>query len=71
LLITGETIQFFDEPAETWFRERFKPAAGELAAFLANLKPLAANSAYVASVLPQLMLEAGQFDELGWRRKRG
>ena len=64
LLITGETIQFFDEPAETWFRERFKPAAGELAAFLANLKPLAANSAYVASVLPQLMLEAGQFDEL-------
>jgi len=64
LLITGEVIQFFDEPAETWFRERFKPAAGELAAFLENLKPLAANSAYVASVLPQLMLEAGQFDEL-------
>jgi len=64
LLITSEAIQFFDEPAETWFRERFKPAAGELAAFLENLKPLAANSAYVASVLPQLMLEAGQFDEL-------
>ncbi len=64
LLITGEAIQFFDEPAETWFRERFKPTAGELAAFLENLKPLAANSAYVASVLPQLMLEAGQFDEL-------
>jgi len=64
LLITGEAIQFFDEPAETWFRDRFKPAAGELAAFLENLKPLAANSAYVASVLPQLMLEAGQFDEL-------
>ncbi len=64
LLITGEAIQFFDEPAETWFRERFKPAAGELAAFLENLNPLAANSAYVASVLPQLMLEAGQFDEL-------
>lgn len=64
LLITGEAIQFFDEPAETWFREKFKPSAGELAAFLENLKPLAANSAYVASVLPQLMLEAGQFDEL-------
>lgn len=64
LLVTGEAIQFFDEPAETWFRERFKLAAGELAVFLENLKPLAASSAYVASVLPQLMLEAGQFDEL-------
>ncbi len=64
LLVTGNTIQFLDEPAETWFRERFKPTAEDLAAFLASLKPLASSSAYVASVLPQLMLEAGQFPEL-------
>lgn len=64
LLVTGGTIQFFDEPAETWFRDRFKPTAGDLAAFVASLKPLAASNAYVASALPQLMLEAGDVAEL-------
>jgi len=64
LLVTGNTIQFLDEPAETWFRDRFKPTAVDLATFVTSIKPLAASSAYVASVLPQLMLEAGQFAEL-------
>lgn len=64
LLVTGDTIQFFDEPAETWFRDRFKPTASDLVGFLANLKVLAAGSSYVASALPQLMLGAGQFEEL-------
>ncbi|MDV6346525.1 NACHT domain-containing protein [Nitrosomonas sp. Is35] len=64
LLMTGETIQFFDEPAETWFRERFKPKATKLAEFIGILKPLASRSAYAAAALPQLMLEAGQFSEL-------
>jgi len=64
LMMTGETIQFFDEPAETWFRERFKPKATKLAEFIGILKPLASKSAYAAATLPQLMLEAGQFSEL-------
>ncbi|RWL80907.1 MAG: NACHT domain-containing protein [Mesorhizobium sp.] len=64
LLVTGETIQFFDEPSETWFRERFKPTAADLSSFVASIRPLASGSTYVAAVLPQLMLEAGQFDEL-------
>lgn len=64
LLVTGDTIQFFDEPAETWFRDRFKPTASDLVGFVTTLKPLAATSSYVASALPQLMLEAGQFTEL-------
>ena len=64
LLVAGDTIQFFDEPAETWFREKFKPSAAAMSAFIASLTPLAATSAYVASVLPQLMLEAGKFSEL-------
>ena len=64
LVVTAETIQFFDEPAETWFRDKFKPTISELAEFVTNLKPLAENSSYVASTLPQLMLEAGQFTEL-------
>ena len=64
LIVTGETIQFFDEPAETWFRDRYKPNADKLGPFIDNLKPLASGSAYVAAALPQLMLEAGQFDQL-------
>ena len=64
LIVLGDTVQFFDEPAETWFREQFKPKASQLAGFIELLKPLASTSAYVASALPQLMLEAGQFAEL-------
>ncbi len=64
LLLVGDAIQFFDEPAETWFRERFRPTATELTDFVSNLKPLAERSAYIAASLPPLMLEAGQFNEL-------
>jgi hypothetical protein len=64
LLVTGDSIQFFDEPAETWFREKFQPSARAMDEFIASLKPLAAASAYVASALPQLMLGAGKFSEL-------
>ena len=64
LHLAGETIQFFDEPAETWFRHRFKAGASDLTAFLEVMKPLAPSSSYVASALPSLMLEAGQYPEL-------
>ncbi len=64
LMVAGETVQFFDEPAETWFRDHFKPEASDLAKFIEILRPLASKSAYVAAALPQLMLEAGQFSEL-------
>jgi hypothetical protein len=64
LLVTGDTVQFFDEPAETWFRDRFRPTASGLADFIARLRQLTAGSGYVASALPQLMLEASQFSEL-------
>ena len=64
LLVLDNTIQFRDEPSETWFREQFKPTNEDLLEFIRKLRPLAANSGYVASILPQLMLEAGLFDEL-------
>jgi hypothetical protein len=64
LLMAGEAIQFLDEPAETWFRDKFRPSAQEMVSFITSLKPLANGSAYVASMLPQLMLEAGLFSEL-------
>lgn len=64
LLVAGDTIQFFDEPAETWFRERYKPTAQAMKEFIVSLKPLATGSAYVGAALPQLMLEAEMFTEL-------
>ena len=64
LLVLGDTVQFRDEPVETWFRENFKPSEEQLSKFIAKLQPLASESAYVASTLPQLMLEAGQLSEL-------
>jgi hypothetical protein len=64
LLVSEETIRFRDEPAETWFRDRFRPTAEQMVQFVVRLKPLAADSVYVASALPSLMLEAGMLDEL-------
>lgn len=64
LLVIDSTIQFLDEPAESWFRQKFRPEKSTLYSFIQRLDPLASNSAYVASTLPQIMLEAGQFTEL-------
>jgi hypothetical protein len=65
LLIAAEAIQFRDEPTETWFRKRFKPATNqELQAFIDILRPLANTNAYAAAALPQLMLEAGELTQL-------
>lgn len=64
LLVKGSSLHFLDEPAETWFQERFKPDPANLATFLQRLRPLAASSSYVASTLPQLLLAAGLMDEL-------
>ncbi len=64
LLVKGNSLHFLDEPAETWFREQFQPDPAGLKRFLDRLRPLAAQSSYVASTLPQLLLAAGQLDEL-------
>lgn len=64
LIVREDAIQFRDEPTETWFRERFRPNGEQLNAFIARLLPAASGSAYVSAGLPQLLLEAGRFDEL-------
>ena len=64
LSLTGDAVQFFDEPSETWFRETYKPTETKLIEFISALQPLALRSSYVASALPQLMLEAGRYGEL-------
>ncbi len=64
LVLAGDSIQFRDEPSETWFREHFKPRSTDFGLFIEKLMPIATTSAYVAAVLPQLMLEADRFSEL-------
>lgn len=64
LLVRGDSIQFRDEPTETWFRQRFKPSGAELKSFAERLRPLANRSAYVAAVLPSVLLQAGDFEKL-------
>jgi hypothetical protein len=64
LVVDGDALQFRDEPTETWFRSRFKPAGDALRGLIERLRPLAVTSAYVATSLPHLLWEAGDFDEL-------
>lgn len=63
--LSDNYIQFVDEPTETWFRESYKPKNNILIAeYVEKLKPLAESSTYVASVLPQLLMDAGKFEDL-------
>lgn len=64
LLLRDDSVQFRDEPTETWFQEHFRPDREELEAFVRRLKPLARESRYAASALPALMLSTDRFDEL-------
>ena len=64
LFVLEDAVQFRDEPVETWFQKNFRPSDEQLSEFIARLQPLASESAYVASTLPQLMLEAGQLSKL-------
>jgi hypothetical protein len=64
LLVDGNSVQFRDEPTETWFRNHYRPTGDALAAFLNRLTPLAVSESYVAASLPELLWEAGKFDTL-------
>lgn len=64
LLVRDDSVQFRDEPTETWFQKHFRPEQEELEAFVRRLKPLAQESRYAASALPALMLSTNCFDEL-------
>lgn len=64
LFVKGNSLHFLDEPAETWFRETFKPDTDGLNQFLKRLRPLANESSYVASTLPQILLAAERLEEL-------
>jgi hypothetical protein len=64
LWISDSSVQFRDEPTETWFRKTYLAGKENYLAYIARLEPLATDSTYVAEVLPQLYLQAGEYDKL-------
>lgn len=64
LWISDSTVQFRDEPTETWFRKKFCGTVSDFRDYISSLEPLASNSSYVSQVLPQLYLQAEQYDKL-------
>ncbi|WP_222126499.1 hypothetical protein [Kocuria salsicia] len=64
LILDGQSVQFLDEPTETYFRDRH-PATQEVAAQAASqLRALSGSSAYAASSLPEVLWSASLHDEL-------
>ncbi|MEG4202802.1 hypothetical protein QUA20_02570 [Microcoleus sp. Pol7_A1] len=64
LWISENSVQFRDEPTETWFRERFSASKQQIESYIMSLKPLASEFSYVAQVLPSLLLQSENYDEL-------
>lgn len=64
LWISENSVQFRDEPTETWFRTRFAATAEQVELYISRLKPLAPGSSYVSQTLPILLLQAKKYDEL-------
>lgn len=63
ILLSGNSIQFRDEPTETWFKKKYSATKEQLLSFVDAIKPLA-NETYVAEVLPFLLLQSGCYSEL-------
>lgn len=64
LWMLDSSVQFRDEPTETWFRNTYLGSKGDYNNYISFLEPLAGESVYVAEVLPQLYLLAGQYNQL-------
>ncbi|PYI37917.1 hypothetical protein CVS30_12670 [Arthrobacter psychrolactophilus] len=64
LHFNNNSLQFRDEPTETWFTNNHSLSPVEMRDFVTRVIPCANESAYVATVLPQLLFEARMLDEL-------
>lgn len=64
LVIDGGAVQFRDEPTETWFQQHYKPTGTALTDFLGRVTQLSGEDPYIATSLPDLLLEAGRIDDL-------
>lgn len=64
LWISDNSVQFRDEPTETWFREKFSASKQQIESYITHLKPLAFRFPYVAQALPSLLLQSENYNEL-------
>jgi len=64
LWLSDNSVQFRDEPTETWFRQQFSASPEQIATYINRLKPLASRFNYVAEVLPILLLRSKNYAEL-------
>jgi hypothetical protein len=64
LWISEKSVQFRDEPTETWFREKFSTSKQQIESYITRIKPLASSFPYVAQALPSLLLQSENYDEL-------
>jgi hypothetical protein len=64
LWLSDASVQFRDEPTETWFRETYAASNDQIEFFIDQIIPLAFEYSYVASALPTLLLQAGKHTEL-------
>jgi hypothetical protein len=64
LLIDEDSVQFLDEPTETFFRTRYELNAENAERVVATLTELSSMSSYAAGSLPQVLWEAGRYAQL-------
>ncbi|MGM0881391.1 MAG: ATP-binding protein [Bacillota bacterium] len=64
LWLSDNSVQFRDEPTETWFRQSYAASKEQIQFFIDQIISLAHEYSYVASALPSLLLQAGKYSEL-------
>lgn len=64
LWLSDASVQFRDEPTETWFRQTYAASKDQIQFFIDQILPLAQEYSYVASALPSLLLQAEKYSEL-------
>lgn len=64
LWLSDTSVQFRDEPTETWFREKFSATPDQIATYITRIEPLAHTYSYVAEALPSLLLQAEKYEDL-------
>jgi hypothetical protein len=64
LWLSDASVQFRDEPTETWFKVTYAGSKEQIEFFINQIKPLANEYSYVASAMPSLLLQAGKNTDL-------
>ncbi|MGH2308074.1 hypothetical protein ACRCD8_09900 [Aliarcobacter sp. ERUVET-8] len=60
----NDSIQFRDEPVETWFKKRFKATKNTYELLASRLYNLKDSNPYVAITIPRLLYGAKRYDDL-------